>query len=547
MKPILNIAGGVALILFGALYLRKALDRLFGARLEAWINQAAGNRLRALLSGLGISLLAPSSTTMAALALHAIQSRQATTRQMLAMIFGACIGLTATIQLVALSLTPYAPIIVLAGFVIAQAGRKPRTRQAGRMILGLGFIFLGVLTIQTQLAPGSSAYAGLLQGLALAGRHLWSMILAACLLSMTMQSATATLALMMAFAASQPISAAHLAAWVVGANLGIGLTILIGGWGRTASRQLGWGLVLAQGVAAALALEYSEYLEWGLAALPGGRAHYIANLHTSFNLLAALLGLPLVNPLCALAVRLAPERPGGPDSRYAACHVCRRPPESLALAVAQVRLEIAHYGRLVREHLAEAWKGVVSLDDQATEEVRGNRLPMERLSAEIQAFLASLTVGEGNQRREFSEPFTLARMLAELEIIQNTIGNQLTHCARDLQLLEVPFSPEGRAELDGYFQRVAAAFDLVLAALQDHAPAAAREVLEQNRQAGQLANDLRDRHLARLQQRVPGAFEISPQHLDAIHILRDIHNHLSHLVAAMNEPGAESRGAPRLA
>jgi Na+/phosphate symporter len=72
-------------------------------------------------------------------------------------------------------------------------------------------------------------------------------------------------------------------------------------------------------------------------------------------------------------------------------------------------------------------------------------------------------------------------------------------------------------------------------------------VLEQNRQAGQQANDLRDRHLARLQQGVPGAFEISPQHLDAIHILRDIHNHLAHLVAAMNEPGAESRGAPRLA
>ncbi len=545
MKPILNIAGGVALILFGALYLRKALDRLFGSRLEAWINQAARNRLRALLSGLGISLLAPSSTTIAALALHAIQSRQATTRQMLAMIFGACIGLTATIQLVALSLTPYAPTIVLAGFVIAQAGRKPRTRQAGRMILGLGFIFLGVLIIQTQLAPGSSAYAGLLQGLALAERHLWSMILASCLLSVTMQSATATLALMMAFAASQPISAAHLAAWVVGTNLGIGLTILLGGWGRTASRQLGWGLVLAQCVTAALALEYSEYLEWGLAALPGGRAHYIANLHTSFNLLAALLGLPLVNPLCALAIHLAPERPGGPDSRYATCHVCRRPPESLALAVAQVRLEIAHYGRLVREHLAEAWQGVVSLDDHATEEVRKNRLPMERLSAEIQAFLASLTTGEGNQRREFSEPFTLARMLAELEIIQNTIGNQLTHCARDLQLLEVPFSPEGRAELDEYFQHVAAAFDLALAALQNQAPAAAREVLDQNRQAGQQANLLRDRHLARLQQRVPGAFEISPQHLDAIHILRDIHNHLAHLVAAMSGVAEESNGAPR--
>ena len=73
---VLNIAGGVALMLFAVRHLRKGLDRLFGPRLGVWIQRLAGNPIRAFVTGIGVSVLAPSSTTMSLLAVHTVQSGQ---------------------------------------------------------------------------------------------------------------------------------------------------------------------------------------------------------------------------------------------------------------------------------------------------------------------------------------------------------------------------------------------------------------------------------------------------------------------------------------
>ena len=90
---ILSIAGGVALLLFGVRFLRRGLDRLFGPRLGIWIQRLAGGRMKAFFSGMGISVVAPSSTTMSLLAVQTVQSGQMSTNMMLAVMFGAaCTG-----------------------------------------------------------------------------------------------------------------------------------------------------------------------------------------------------------------------------------------------------------------------------------------------------------------------------------------------------------------------------------------------------------------------------------------------------------------------
>lgn len=539
----LNLAGGVALILFGVGYLRKALDRLFGSRLEAWINQAARSPIQAVLNGLWISLLAPSSTTMALLSVHAVQARQATTRQVLAMMFGAGIGLTATVQLVALRITPYAPVIVLGGFGIAQFGKRPRLRQMGRLILGLGFVFMGVLTIQNALAPNSHSQAALQAGLALVERHWWSLVVLACLLSAGTQSATATIAMMIAFAGTHLVAAGQIVSWVVGANLGIGLTVFAIGWPRMDSRQFGWGFLLTQVLAAAVILATTTTFSALMEAMPGGKAHFIANVHTAFNLVLAGLGMVLLAPLTRLLTLMSAKSAADESSRYAPIALSAKPPESLALALVQARQEILHFALLTRENLEAAWRGIMQRDDKATDVLREDRSQMERLATEIQTFLAGLSSGEANRFHEAFEPLVLSRTLAELEIIQGAIGNSLARLARRLQIGELNFSAEGRAELEAYYRKICASFDQVLEAMRSNSSEPARSVLLLNAELGREADDMRDRHLARMSHRVPGSFEISGIHLELITTLRTIHNHLAHLVRvlgpapAVSEPG----------
>ena len=81
MQTFLTIAGGVALILFGVRFLRKGLDRIFGPKLDRWVQGLVNGRLRAWLFGVGLSVLAPSSTTVSILSVQAVQAGTLSARE----------------------------------------------------------------------------------------------------------------------------------------------------------------------------------------------------------------------------------------------------------------------------------------------------------------------------------------------------------------------------------------------------------------------------------------------------------------------------------
>src|ERR1035437_2619466 len=149
MYTFLLIAGGVALLVFATRYMREGLDRLLGARLGTWMQKVAGQPIRGFLAGLAASTLAPSSPTMSMLAVEAVQAGHVTTRQMLVIMLGADIGLTLTIQLIALPhVSDSAPIILLIGMLLMQFSRLRTYRGIGQVILSLGLLFLGVHVIK---------------------------------------------------------------------------------------------------------------------------------------------------------------------------------------------------------------------------------------------------------------------------------------------------------------------------------------------------------------------------------------------------------------
>ncbi|MEX0938628.1 MAG: Na/Pi symporter [Pirellulales bacterium] len=156
MLTLLTIAGGVALIVFAIRFLRKGLDRIFGSRLGAWLQGLSGNRLKAFFSGIVVSVLTPSSTTISVLAVQVLQAGHLAGRQLLALILGADIGLTVTVLLISLRLERYAMVLVLIGVVLFQFTGSSRSRGTGQLILSLGLIFTAIGVIKTAAATVSS-------------------------------------------------------------------------------------------------------------------------------------------------------------------------------------------------------------------------------------------------------------------------------------------------------------------------------------------------------------------------------------------------------
>ena len=88
-----------------------------------------------------------------------------------------------------------------------------------------------------------------------------------------------------------------------------------------------------------------------VASIGGGTAREIANAHTVFNVINALIFLPFVNQLAALVTKLVPDRPvdGGLRPKYLDSSLIRSP--SLALAAA--RMEMLRMASRVQGMLAD--------------------------------------------------------------------------------------------------------------------------------------------------------------------------------------------------
>jgi phosphate:Na+ symporter len=107
----LNIATGVILVLLGMRYVRKGLDRLFGSQLIDWLQKMTNNRYKAFFAGMIAGAIAPSSM----LSVQMLNQTALTAGRMLAVVLGANVGITVSVQLLAFRLQDYSGLFLLTG------------------------------------------------------------------------------------------------------------------------------------------------------------------------------------------------------------------------------------------------------------------------------------------------------------------------------------------------------------------------------------------------------------------------------------------------
>src|SRR5580704_7230533 len=140
----LNIATGVILVLLGMRYVRKGLDRLFGSQLVDWLQQMTNNRYKAFFAGMVAGAIAPSSSAIAMLSVQLLNQSSLNAGRMLAVVLGANVGITVSVQLLAFRLKDYAGAFILTGGVGFLFLKRTLFRGAGQMLLGIGLVFLAM-------------------------------------------------------------------------------------------------------------------------------------------------------------------------------------------------------------------------------------------------------------------------------------------------------------------------------------------------------------------------------------------------------------------
>src|SRR6201997_4920705 len=141
---LLDLLGGVALLLWGLHMVLSGVLRAFGPDLRRFLGKALRNRFTAFGAGLGLTALLQSSTATGLMTASLAADGTVALVPALAIMLGANVGTTVIVQLLSFNITAIAPALFVIGLVTFRAGGGSLTKALGRVAIGLGLTLLAL-------------------------------------------------------------------------------------------------------------------------------------------------------------------------------------------------------------------------------------------------------------------------------------------------------------------------------------------------------------------------------------------------------------------
>ncbi len=309
---IFQILGGLAIFLLGMKMMSESLQTVAGNRMRSILKRVTSNRMLGLMAGALMTAVIQSSSATSVIAVSFVNSGLIVLRQAVGVIIGANIGTTITGQLIAFKLTHYALPIVAIGFAMYAFAKTQRIQFWGKVIVGLGLIFLGMTLMKDVLNPLKTSLAVQNFFMNFSTNPLLA-ILAGTVLTSIIQSSSATVGLTMTLAGAGLINLQGAFYLVLGDNIGTTVTAQLSAIGASrAAKQTAMAHTLFNVIGAVymglLISNSSGFVLNFVRSTSGDSLRQVANAHSMFNIFNALLFLPLVPFLARLCRFLIPDR-----------------------------------------------------------------------------------------------------------------------------------------------------------------------------------------------------------------------------------------------
>jgi phosphate:Na+ symporter len=435
---LLDLAGSIALLLWGVRMVQTGVHRSFGARLRSVLGTALRTPAKALVTGLDVTAILQSSTATGLMAAGLAAGGLVELVPAVAVMLGANIGTKLIVQVLSFNLNALTPALILLGLLMFRRGQVTRTRDLGRVAIGLGLMLLALRQLLDVVAPLEDAPSLRLLLGTIVTQPLLGVIIAAGLI-WAAHSSVAVVLLVMSLAAKGVVPLHAALALVLGANLGTALNpLLVGTAGKdAAARQVPAGNLGTRLVGVAVGLAVlpwaGPWLEW----LKLDPARVVADGHTAFNLLLAAAFFRLLPHYAALLRRILPARAEPPDpSRPLYLDEAAR--ETPVVAVGAAVREALRLADLLEAMLHAARESFLADDRKQVAGARRMDDVLDRLNHAIKTYLTGLdpeAVSEADQRRiEEILAFTTNFGHAGDVIDRNLLGRAAKRLKRNLTM-----------------------------------------------------------------------------------------------------------------
>lgn len=479
LNIIITLLGGLALFLYGMRIMSEGLQSATGERLKNILWKATSNRVKGVLTGFTITAIIQSSSATTVMLVSFVSAGLINLMQASGIVLGANIGTTATGWIVAIfgfkfKIDMLALPSLAAGFFISFF-KNELMKSWGQFLLGFGMLFMGLGIMSDSVGDlrGSQIIMNFMT--AWKADNLLSTVIVittGTIITMIIQSSSATMAMTMALAVNGMIDFYTACALILGENIGTTITANIAALTSTVEAKRTarvhflfnfFGVIWIMFIMKPLFIPIIDYIIPGnpfdadITARARSIADHMAAFHTGFNLINTIIFLPFLQYLARIAVFLVPgekmEAAGEePHLKYMSTGLVSVP----AISLSQAKLEIER----MMEIVIEMYRKIIDVFNHPEtklgvniDEIQKLENHLDLLEVEISEFLVRVSRNPLSK----ADSNEISTMLNKVDQMEN-IGDQ---CEALLQLVrrkydnKLVFSAEGTAEMNEIAGKVA--------------------------------------------------------------------------------------------
>ena len=506
---LIGLLGGLSLFLYGIGKLSDSLQAVAGKKLKSWLASITRTRYLGACSGAAVTAVIQSSSVTTVLVVGLVSAGLMSTTQSIGVIMGANVGTTITAQIVAFKVTKAALFFVALGFGCWFFGKDEKFKAYGSVMLGLGLIFLGMNLMSDAMLPLRSFQPFL--DFMTSMSNVFLGILVAALFTALVQSSSATTAIVIVMASQGFVTLETGIAFALGANIGTCVTAMLASLGKSVeARRAAMIHVLFNITGALIWLPIIGYLAalsvWvspeapdlsGAERLAVEAPRQIANANTLFNLINACVFLPFAYYFGRLTEMLLPEKVAQETEIVTAKYLDKELVSTPALALARVRLEVAHMGQIVTTMMARFSRIVGTKDLNKINQVCIQDDQVDVLQEKLLSYMAGIRRHELSQEQE-QEFMQLMAVIDHIEHVGDDLSVGLARVARKFVEFDIEVSEETQEDFRRLFEQLEIAFVYAIRAVTIEDQKAAQEVLMMSDTVDSAISNVLDRQMEKL-------------------------------------------------
>ena len=470
---IFTLIGGLAFFLYGISIMSSGLEKIAGGKLEKLLKKMTSSPLKGLLLGAGITAVIQSSSATTVMLIGLVNSGLMELSQTISVIIGTNIGTTITAWILSLSgidagasmilklLKPesFTPILAFIGVCMIMAAKSNKNKSIGSVMVGFAILMFGMGLMSSSMAPLSQNDD--FKNMMIAFTNPFLGFIVGVVLTVVIQSSSASVGILQALSLVGGVSWGAAIPIILGQNLGTCISAVLASIGvSTNAKRVAMVHVIFNSIGALILLPvfYIANAIFHFAFVntdinPAG----IAIVHTTYNILTAIILFNFIKFLEKSAIKLVPDKNKESEKRV---FLDERLLNTPTLAISESFNKTVEMGEIVRNNFMTASHMLKSFDKKAAEKIRENEETIDSFEDYLNSYLLKLS---GRDLTEADNNRISQVMLAIGDI--ERIGDHATHILKYAEKLsdkDMKFSDEAVEEIKTIVGAVSEIYDMAL-------------------------------------------------------------------------------------